>query len=157
MAGSLLDFLALSPRQKQLIAFLGGDALKERIDLLEKWATGTSIVSVLIKAFGLKVPEKLWTGRIGVMSHPEGKTRLVGILDYWTQTCLRPLHLQLFEILKAIGPDQTFRQTEGLSSFRPDKGSKYHSIDLTAATDRFPVAILELLLAALIGKKRAGA
>jgi hypothetical protein len=40
----------------------------------------------------------------------EGKTRMVAILDYWSQTALRPLHDRLFGILRTIPQDMTFSQ-----------------------------------------------
>jgi hypothetical protein len=35
---------------------------------------------------------------------------MVAILDYWSQTALRPLHDRLFGILKTIPQDMTFSQ-----------------------------------------------
>jgi hypothetical protein len=42
----------------------------------------------------------------------EGKTRIVGILDYFSQTALRPLHTWIFSVLKRIPQDRTFTQSE---------------------------------------------
>lgn len=40
----------------------------------------------------------------------EGKSRVIAILDYWSQTALRPLHKFLFGILRRIPQDCTFNQ-----------------------------------------------
>lgn len=40
----------------------------------------------------------------------EGKTRNVAILDYFSQTVLRPIHFFLFEILRKMNSDVTFDQ-----------------------------------------------
>lgn len=40
----------------------------------------------------------------------EGKTRVIAILDYWSQAALRPVHNFLFEVLKIIPQDVTFDQ-----------------------------------------------
>lgn len=42
----------------------------------------------------------------------EGKTRTVAILDYFSQTVLKPLHSYLFNILKGIKQDRTFSQQD---------------------------------------------
>lgn len=78
-------------------------------------------------------------------------------MDYFTQTCLRPLHLELFRILEQLPCDRTFDQTKGITSLIPTEGSCYHSIDLKNATDRFPILVQERLLAALIGPIKARA
>lgn len=40
----------------------------------------------------------------------EGKTRVIAILDYWSQTALYPLHQWIFGILRKIPQDLTFCQ-----------------------------------------------
>jgi hypothetical protein len=40
----------------------------------------------------------------------EGKTRVIAIGDYWSQTALRRLHLWVFSILRKIPQDMTFSQ-----------------------------------------------
>lgn len=64
---------------------------------------------------------------------------------------MRQIHLGLFDNLKSICTDKTFNQTSLLAELRPTKGSSFHSIDLTAATDRFPVQVQRVLLEAYVG------
>lgn len=72
---------------------------------------------------------------------------MIGILDYWSQGILKGIHDELMSILRAFsGPDVTYGQDIG--PFGPED-QPYYSMDLTAATDRFPVCITEDLLAAM--------
>lgn len=48
--------------------------------------------------------------RLVALSDLEGKTRNIAILDYWSQTVLRPIHFWIFEVLKKIPQDLTFSQ-----------------------------------------------
>jgi hypothetical protein len=88
----------------------------------------------------------------------EGKTRVIAIGDYWSQTALRPLHLWVFRILRRIRQDVTFDQ----GSFR-DKVSKWpagatlYSVDLTSATDRFPICLIADVLKGVLPEKYVSA
>jgi len=75
----------------------------------------------------------------------EGKTREVAILDYWSQTVLRPLHFMLFNVLRKIPQDCTFNQGSFLDKL-PQSDQKFYSVDLTSATDRFPIRLIEAVL-----------
>lgn len=65
------------------------------------------------------------------------------MLDYWSQCALKPLHDYVNNRLRRISVDCTFDQ----SKFKPillalSQGKfKYHSIDLSSATDRMPIAL----------------
>lgn len=74
----------------------------------------------------------------------EGKTRIIGILDYFSQTALRPLHNWIFTVLKRIPQDRTFTQSEFMRTL--SGGEIFYSIDLSAATDRFPIQLIENVL-----------
>jgi len=87
--------------------------------------------------------------KIAAIPSQEGKTREVAILDYWSQTALRGLHRYLFGILKKIPQDCTFDQGSFKEKFDlQSKGDPFYSVDLTAATDRFPIDLIALLLKA---------
>jgi len=90
--------------------------------------------------------------RLSLVRDPEAKLRPIAILDYWSQTALKPLHDEIFKKLKRIITDCTFEQVAKL----PDRGP-YYSLDLTAATDRFPVQFQIRVLSLLMGKERAEA
>lgn len=85
--------------------------------------------------------------RLSIVNDPEAKARIICIFDYFSQTALKGLHDWALIQLKKIPSDRTFTQDP-----RNLKGSgPYYSIDLTAATDRFPIVIQELLLENLTG------
>jgi len=83
----------------------------------------------------------------------EGKTRVIAILDYWSQAALRPVHLFLFEVLRTIRQDMTFSQgsfVDRVKEWGPNV--TLYSVDLTAATDRFPVDVISLVLEGHFGE-----
>jgi len=91
--------------------------------------------------------------RLSTVPDSDGKNRVIGIVDYWSQSVLRNLHNDLMETLKALGgprgPDVTFGQD--IRPFGPE-GEPYYSIDLTSATDRFPVEITESIIEHMYGE-----
>lgn len=77
----------------------------------------------------------------------EDKVRVVAELDYFSQSALKPLHSYLFKILSKIENDFTFDQskfTNVLPNIPPN--AIFHSIDLSAATDRFPIDAIACVL-----------
>jgi len=79
----------------------------------------------------------------------EAKVRVVAILDYWSQTVLHPLHCWLYKKLRQIPQDCTFDQGNFTKGDFLSWG-EYYSIDLTNATDRFPIKLISLLLNGLL-------
>lgn len=88
-------------------------------------------------------------GRLSIREEP-GKLRIFAMVDSLTQWLLYPLHKYLFSVLSKIPQDGTFNQTkpvEDLLKRMEDKGLKQMwSYDLSAATDRIPVVLQEVLL-----------
>jgi hypothetical protein len=97
--------------------------------------------------------------RLHFILEPAGKTRIVAIADYWTQTALRSLHLLLFDVLRKIPQDGTFDHNAAVARIRKEIGEsssqEVYSFDLTAATDRVPAVLYQCLLAE--GRKPGGA
>jgi len=56
------------------------------------------------------ISDKFIHSRISLKEDLEGKTRPFAIVDYWTQTALKPLHDELFNVLSRIPEDCTFSQ-----------------------------------------------
>lgn len=81
MASSLNDFSALSPRQRELIALIGGDKLSIVINTLDSMESEgyDQLASVFHQ---IKDNTSLITGKISVKADKETKSRLFGILDY---------------------------------------------------------------------------
>lgn len=149
-----LTELALLPQNLLAdIKLIGGDKLSSLIDrLLEKTLGDYSIVDIWKTIFP---PRSSSYRKISYFSDKEGKTRVIAILDYWTQTALRPLHDSLNGILKRIWSDCTFRQNHFLTCL-PSLGP-YYSLDLSNATDRMPLQLQKRVLSRVIGVDRAEA
>lgn len=95
--------------------------------------------------------------KLSFFSDKEGKTRVIGIVDYWTQSALRPLHKYLNNILKKIPSDMTFNQNNFVSNPLSVGDNCFHSIDLSAATDRMPILLQKRIVKLFIGKERSNA
>jgi len=140
-----------------LIKKFGGEVFTSVISKLDEHDKKSNYIEYLNNTL---VSEKILKrspviSKVSVLKDYETKSRVIAILDYFSQSVLIPLHKGLFSILKTMETDQTFGQTKGLTELRPDPMNSFHSIDLTAATDRFPVSLQVLLLSKLIGPERA--
>lgn len=83
--------------------------------------------------------------RLSTFPDKEGKMRTIGVLDYWSQMALKPFHLYIGRILEKIRQDCTLNQAkfkELLSGYN----GVYYSVDLSSATDRFPLILICQLL-----------
>lgn len=99
----------------------------------------------LSKFFGLfgKVNPGIYR-KLTAFADKEGKTRVIAILDFFSQTVLKPLHLYLFNFLRKIDQDCTFDQ----NSFKNKISGWdiFYSVDLKSATDRFPITLISKVL-----------
>jgi hypothetical protein len=96
-----------------------------------------------------------YTRKLSYFSDKEGKTRVIAILDYWSQSALKPLHDKLMFILKGIRCDVTFDQNRYKEVLPPS--GPYYCYDLSAATDRMPVDLQQQVLINLLGEAKAAA
>nr|WAY16617.1 putative RNA-dependent RNA polymerase [Binucleate Rhizoctonia mitovirus 7] len=90
-------------------------------------------------------------GRLALKHEPAGKIRVFAMCDAWTQWVLEPLHDWLFDTLRFIETDGTFDQMKPVIS-KVNKFPCAFSLDLSAATDRLPIALQVELLRVLIDK-----
>lgn len=154
LIGSVEDAHLLSDAQIGYLEILGGELLVERVKLIRA-------VSILAWLGNFSTPKgdtlspKGQLSKLSLVKDKEAKCRVVAILDYWTQSCLYPLHVLLMKHLRGLKPDCTFNQGSFRSKLPPH--GPYYSIDLSSATDRVPVAIQEPVLAALVGNKEYAA
>lgn len=99
--------------------------------------------------------DKYTLGKLGFKLEAAGKVRVFAMVDCITQWLLRPLHDALFSILKLIPQDGTFDQHAPIhllyEKLLSRNGWNLYSFDLSAATDRLPVAIQESLLDPILG------
>jgi len=82
--------------------------------------------------------------KISAFADKEGKTRVIAIGDYLSQTVLKGLHLYLYRVLRKIPQDCTFDQSNFVG--KTNNWEIYYSVDLSSATDRFPIKVIKLLL-----------
>jgi hypothetical protein len=86
--------------------------------------------------------------RLSLVLDHEGKTRVIAILSYFEQVCLKVYNKQLFKLLKNLPQDRTFTQ----NPYLPHKeGHLFWSLDLKEATDRLPIVLQEKLILSLSG------
>jgi len=136
------DLKGLSEAMKEHISVVGGQTLRT---IIEDWDKMLSIhpTSVGLNPYTRKV--------VGIQA-PEGKTREIAILDYWSQNSLKPLHDYIFNILKTINQDCTFDQASFLQKI-DFKTKEFNSIDLKSATDRFPIKLISKVLSYHLGSQ----
>lgn len=77
------------------------------------------------------------------------------MVDAWTQWLLEPLHKYIFAILAQISQDGTFDQLKPIRRLQDKYASNprkrtFASIDLSAATDRLPISLQQVILKHLL-------
>lgn len=145
---SYLDLLTLPESLYRAIGEVGGPRLQE--DMSNYLVFIPYIGEYLKKHLG---KTRMTFRRLSVIRDKEGKNREIAILDYYSQQALRPLHQYLFRLLKKIPQDSTFDHSKSIDTLVPSKGSQFHSIDLSNATDRFPIEIQRLIIETMFGKE----
>lgn len=147
--GAALSELTLLFKAEELtdaIIALGGKGLTTDLALILKfWDESLTLknVTTLRKLF--------------VVQDKEAKSRIVAILDYWSQTALKRLHDSLFLLLRKFESDMTHDQssfTEYINKYKP---KEFWCYDLSNATDRFPIRFQKEVLTYFIGEVQATA
>jgi len=89
--------------------------------------------------------------KLAIINDPEGKSRVIAIYDYFTQVILEHTSKRMFNLLKTkFSQDRTFTQDPIIKT---DGINKYHSLDLSSATDRFPIQLQQLLLSVMMDRR----
>lgn len=90
--------------------------------------------------------------RISLKFEGGGKVRPFAIADYFTQCSLLSLHKRVASVLRKLPSDCTFNQHRGREKMLQwsREGTSY-SLDLTSATDRFPITLQEKILGVILG------
>lgn len=136
MWSALADLGILPESLISSIGFLGGETIRNNMDLLRRFLPQLSDF--------FPVKGERFRRLVGIADRE--KPRTVAILDYWSQTVLLPVHLFLFSVLRRIPQDVTFDQGSFLDRVRLWDSVEYFSIDLKNATDRFPVDFIRRVL-----------
>ena len=145
---SLRDLSLLPDWLSGAIAVLGGRNLRDYMRTLKD-----SISTV--PEWILKISSKSFLRRLSVVRDRATKNRPIAIMDYWSQTALIGLHKTLFGVLKELPSDCTFNQDHITTIMK--KFTSYQCMDLSAATDRFPVSLQASILQLLAGPDYAQA
>jgi len=128
----------------------GGTELKKFI-LLIRNNRYKDYVFPVFKAFKFSKFEGL--RKLSIVRDPEAKARIIAILDWFSQEALRPFHEYIFTVLPKIPQDKTFSQDPTILNKR--KTESFHSLDLSAATDRFPIILQKMLVSHLTSENQA--
>lgn len=145
---SLLSLYTLPNKLVESIGLLGGKLLRDRIGLLLRLR---DVVSAVFPEFvtSRKVTRRgiAVTREVTHFPDKEYKVRVIAIGDYFSQTALKPLHSYLYRLLKRIPQDCTFDQGSFKDKLKvTEKGDVFVSADLSAATDRFPISVISMVL-----------
>jgi hypothetical protein len=144
---SYLDLLSLPKPLYEAIGRVGGSRLQE---VMSNYLVFIPYLRRYFEARSVKTGTAL--RRLSVICDKEGKNREIAILDYYSQAALQPLHKYLFRLLSRIPQDCTFDHSKHLATITPSKGSQFHSIDLSSATDRFPIKVQSMVLGVMFGE-----
>jgi hypothetical protein len=119
----------------------------EIASIMSKYEIGNWFCSIMNQLFPFKHPERdKYFRMIRAVPDKEGKTRMIAIGDYFSQTVLKKFHKLLFSMLRRINQDCTFDQGAFKSFLIHNNGEPFYSFDLSQATDRFPIICIETLL-----------
>lgn len=135
---SVGDLVSLPSELIKSIKIVGGDLLTARIDTILE-----SVKRIPELGYFINIKASNNFRKISAFPDKELKVRVIAIGDYFSQTALRPLHKYLFRILKRIPQDRTFDQGAMSSILGKEI---YYSLDLSSATDRFPIQVISLVL-----------
>lgn len=141
------DLLMQPDSLLKAIGVIGGDALRLYMEHLLNNPN-------ILNEDKYQIDPKGSIRKLSVVKDVDGKSRVIAMADYWSQTALLPQHRTVMSQLRNIGPDVTFGQN--IAPFGSPLHD-YHSFDLTAATDRIPVEIYRILLMRLFGRDYAKA
>nr|UTQ48821.1 RNA-dependent RNA polymerase [Monilinia fructicola mitovirus 4] len=92
-----------------------------------------------------------YTGKLSIVKDPELKRRVIAMVDYHSQFALKPVHEMILSKLRTIKCDRTFTQDPVHNWYQNDH--KFFSLDLSAATDRFPLLLQKKLLSYMYENK----
>jgi len=150
--GAGLDALAILLKFPRILKF--GWDMGARFALLHIILLALIYGFIILISIPFKPLPHLLLGKLSLKEEAAGKVRVFAIADYWTQSFMRPLHNWAFDVLRQIPQDGTFNhraKAKEVGNRLEETGNPAYSLDLTAATDRFPVLIQEKILGYVFG------
>jgi hypothetical protein len=130
---AMMNLMVYNETQKQLLRNLTDEMGIEFLDQSLKHSISIN-----------DIPNYPILGKFSFVKDPEAKLRVIAISDFYTQLILKPIHNQVLRLLKGINCDRTFTQNPMHKWL--NNGESFYSLDLSAATDRFPISLQEQLL-----------
>jgi hypothetical protein len=99
--------------------------------------------------------EPVQGGEIHFLQEPGGKLRSIASPFRIHQEALRPLGEEIYQCVRSLPWDCTFDQSKAIPHICSslERGSQVHSIDLSSATDHFPLSLQEVALRAIFFKE----
>ncbi|UTS95837.1 RNA-dependent RNA polymerase [Rugonectria rugulosa mitovirus 1] len=83
-------------------------------------------------------------GKLAIIKDPEGKRRVIAMVDYHSQLVLRSIHEECMKNIQHLPQDRTFTQDP---HNKWDNGKDlFWSLDLSSATDRFPIYLQQKVM-----------
>lgn len=141
---SLLGILSLNPDQISWIYAMVNKDYHLNLDKLLFLAY--NYINPFLHRFNLDLSKAIFSGKLSIIKDPELKLRVIAMVDYLSQFTLKPIHDGILNLLKTKLPqDRTFTQ-DPFNNWTIEEGQNFHSLDLSAATDRFPVVLQKKLL-----------
>lgn len=141
----LADIAALMKDQKLLDSIFG---------IIKHFKFGSElkkIVDILIVNIDKEYTNDKEHSRLVTFTAPGGKSRIIAVVDWLSQTALSAIHKTQFRLLSLIPSDRTFDHKSGLNIWDPSADC-YHSVDLSAATDRMPRALQRRMIERIFTK-----
>lgn len=144
---------------KEWLNTVDGRAIRKIIHVgmdVTRWCRGQHILNPQFNPFkypGFGRPKGL--GKLGYKVEPAGKIRVFAMVDSLTQCVMKPLHDLLFSILRKLDMDGTFDQIRPAQRLINIGHIKFWSLDLSSATDRFPLALQQAMMSIIIGGRLA--
>jgi len=126
-------------------------ALRERPDLIQcvsKYLSNDNVQDLAWYYHNLPTKAGLKLSKLAFLQEGGGKTRVIAIADYWSQLAMFPIHKRIMSILRRLETDGTYDQGKQVDRIVSQTLTRNaYCFDLSAATDRFPVKLQEILLA----------
>lgn len=137
------EFLSLPYWLIQALKILGGPDFVSYYNKIHK----------IVGRIKLKEPKRL--RKLSFIRDKEMKTRTIAILDYWSQTVLKPFHDSVMEMIRHLPGDFTYQGDvrQHLDRFQ----GTFYSFDLKDATDRFPMQLQKELFSLIFGPDQSKA
>lgn len=140
--------------------------LKDRIFRLSCLTGNLALTQIMQKVercvkpsttFKHKKDRKPEHSRLRIKYEPGGKARVFCILDFYSQSALKPIHNYLMDWLKTQPTDGTADHSVAARQLSEwtSHGEKLWSFDLTTATDRYPVFLQKRVMSRIFGQQIA--